>query len=188
MDSPENRNEMLQAGTSWILEMELVNSPIFNNFMYLNIYNSSKHIKDTEYLVDRDDSVMLIWLKLGWWASLIGKKREISSHLLDEIGMVLPSFTCRVIFDRKLFELGLKRAKEKARRLLGEVGSDKANSKSDPDDSSNVTSESGSKGTEVLSEKSNILPDNEQQTKDKSEVRNETEQLDPQSEQETQDS
>lgn len=99
-------------GLKWLYEMKALSSPVLLDNLYGNIYSNDPSIKETELLIDKQNSKMLIWIKLGWWANLT-RKKKIVKNILDGLQGVLPSFDFRIILDRELFNLALKRVEDK---------------------------------------------------------------------------
>lgn len=104
------REEMLQRGTSWLLEMELLDTPQLKNFLILNTYSVSKHVKDVEILLDLNYKAMLVYIQIGKLGRLLRKGKEIEETLLDQYGNILPSFRIRIVFEKSIFDLAVKKA------------------------------------------------------------------------------
>ena len=107
----DKREEILSAGTKWLLEMEVINSPHLKNFLILNIYSLSKYIKNVEILSDSTTRVMLICLELSFFGRLFKKQKQIETLVQDNLSELLPSYVTRVIFDPILFSKALQKAK-----------------------------------------------------------------------------
>jgi len=106
------REEMLQEGTAWLLEMEMLDTPQLKNALVLNIYSSSKYINDVNILIDTNYKVMLIYLKLKWLGRLLRRQRTIAEGIMNMLQEVLPSFRVRVIYSEEIFNMALKKAEE----------------------------------------------------------------------------
>lgn len=111
-DKNDLREEMLSQGTSWLLEAEFLNTPQAKNFLYLNTYNASTDIKDADILVDSNSKALLVYIELGWWGRFRRKQAEIAEYLMEQYANILPSYRVRVVYDRRIFDLALKRAQE----------------------------------------------------------------------------
>jgi hypothetical protein len=106
-------NRMVPAGLKWLYEMEAVNSPVLQNNLYGNLY-AFPHVKDVELIMDRYQRKMLIYVKFSWFVQkfLKGRRKELIMAMLDQLQALLPSFEFRIIEDRTLFDLALKRMEQ----------------------------------------------------------------------------
>lgn len=158
----ELRELQLNQATRWLLEMEMVDSPQLKNFLILNIFKSSNRIKDVSLLIDTNLKAMLIYLKLDFWGRVFKKSTQVSSHILDQLQSVLPSFTCRVVYDRKIFELALQRAEEMA-GVSGGINETPLPKPASVADDSIAATNDGEAG-DSLQSTSDTVPDTEEQT------------------------
>lgn len=160
----EESRQFVPSALKWLYEMEAVNSSALLNNLYANIYSSSKHVKDVELLIDKNQRKMLIFMKFSWIANLrLGVKKRTAELVLDNLQELLPSFEFRITEKRDLFEKSLENAKKAA---LGGVNEEST----EGNDSSNgdaSTESDGSESSDELPEASDILSDQEKQTKSK---------------------
>lgn len=106
-------NQIVPAGLKWLYEMEAVNSPVLLNNLYGNIF-SFPNVSDAEILIDKNNRKMLIWIQFNWLSRKIFKsrKKESTIGILDQLQELLPSFEFRIIEDKALFDLAVKRMKQ----------------------------------------------------------------------------
>lgn len=111
--NPPQMSQMVPPGLKWLAEMEALDSPALMSVLYGNIY-SFPHVKDAELLVDRFGKKMLIWIQFTWPTAKIfqSRKKKLIMNILDQLQELLPSFEFRVIEDRALFDLAVKKAEE----------------------------------------------------------------------------
>ncbi len=149
----------------WLYELEALDSPALLNNLYGNIYASSRHVKDVQLLVDKNEKKMLIYMKFSWKARLLlGVKKRTAELVLDNLQELLPSFQFRITEKKDLFEKALENAKKVALGRKDE-NSDTNNSSPDNNDSDNATD--SSTGKENVQQTSDLLPNKKEQTKDK---------------------
>jgi hypothetical protein len=105
--------KMAPEGLKWLYEMEAVNSTALQNNLYGNLY-SFPGVSDCEILMDRYQRKMLIYIKFTFFIRkfLKRRKKELIMAMLDQLQELLPSFEFRIIEDRALFDLALKRMEE----------------------------------------------------------------------------
>lgn len=161
---PQDDSKFVPAGLKWLAEMESLNSPALLNILYGNIY-SFPYVKDAEILIDRHNHKMLIWIEFSWTIRkiLTNRKKSTIISLLDQLQELLPSFTFRVIEDKDLFDLAVRRMKE---NLFGEKNQEpdpKAAANGDPvtvqdSNTSDPTPGSDSSTSEV------VIPDQKEQS------------------------
>ena len=158
-------DKFIPSALKWLYEMEALNSSALLNNLYANIYSSSRHVKDVELLIDRNNRKMLIYMKFSWKANLfLGVKKRTAELVLDNLQELLPSFEFRITEKRELFDKALERAKEVA--LGGEDEADQSPDSGDGDASDgNDDGSSSEEQSSELQETSDILPDQEEQTK-----------------------
>ena len=111
MDDLSDKLKFQLESLNWLREMNLINHPQFINQIKLNIYTISKTIKNVELLVIQDQQSMLVYIELDWFSRRFRKKSIISSVEL-RLKELMPSYRFRVIDDRSIFELALKKAKQ----------------------------------------------------------------------------
>jgi hypothetical protein len=126
-------NRMGPSGLKWLYELEAVNSSTLQNNLYMNLY-SFPHVKDVELIMDRYQKKMLIYVKFSWVTRKFRKARrhDLVNQMLDQLQEVLPSFEFRIIEDRVLFELALKKAES---ALFGGAHADPRNANNRNSDS-----------------------------------------------------
>ena len=98
-------------GMKWLVEMELLNHPQVINTIRFNILMVSKHIKEVELLMYRENKTMLVLLDMSW----IGRKflkTGILAEVEDVLTQLLPSFRFRVTQDPKIMELAVAKVKK----------------------------------------------------------------------------
>ncbi len=164
ISAEELRQIQINQATNWLLEMEMIDSPQLKNFLILNIYNTSKRIKNVNIIVDTNLKVMLIYLNLDFWGRLFNKQDEIGNNITNQIAEVLPSFRSRVIYDESIFQMALEKAEE-----MAGLKEEKASEANDTDSASDGVELSGASEaeSEVQSGAPNSLPNSEEQTEDK---------------------
>lgn len=162
-----DEDKVLQsAALKWLYEMELLNSPTLKQNLFENIFYSHRGIKDCEIFVTRDQKGVLVWVKLKLFAKLF-QKTEIYGTIESTVKALLPSYRCRVVEDRQIFDLAL----EKAREMLG--------GKNDQTNANDSNADSGDGNSEgQLRQSSDLLSDSKESAVDRQEVRDETEQCD----------
>lgn len=123
--SDKFREELLSSSTKWLLEMEMIHAlredraePTVHNFLYINIFNSSKHITHLEYAIDIHTKSMLIYIQLGFWGRFLKREKAVEVHILEELQNILPSFRFRVVFDKAIFDRGLTKAQQLAKSRI----------------------------------------------------------------------
>lgn len=154
-DGLSDKLKYQREGLRWLQEMQLVSSPQLINNLKLNLFAISRHIRDCEMLISNEHKAILIWLELGWFGRKFYRE-SIISESEDIIQQMLPSFKLRVVTDKAILDLAVKRVKE----MLG--GSNEDLNTSSTNDTAN---ESG----EGLQEQSSVLPDSEEQSEDRQE-------------------
>lgn len=97
-----DQREFTPFATQWLLELGLLDNPHIKEALMLNIFKVSPSIKDVQLLIDMNESKMLVFTKLTFWARMF-HKREICSDVLDMLTAALPSYTFRVTLDSELF-------------------------------------------------------------------------------------
>lgn len=107
MDKPKYQYE----GMKWMFELELLNSPQVINQLRFNILVVSKHIKEVELLIYRENKSMLVLLDLSWIGRTFLKKR-IFTEVQEVLNLLLPSFRFRVTDDPKIMEMAVERVKK----------------------------------------------------------------------------
>lgn len=169
----------------WLYEMEALQSPVLRQNLYENVYMAHLSIKDCKIFITppvTGQKGILIWIKLGLWATWF-KKDEIYQAVTLVVNNLLPSFRVRIVDDEKILELADQRMREV---YGGSDGTTEANDSSDVSDNSDNTDEQSRSEDVSDGETSDILPDSEKQAEDKQEVGNETKQLNPQVDEEIQ--
>jgi len=169
------------AGLKWLYEMELLNSPQLINNLKLNILTQDSTIKDVELLIDQNSKAILIYIKLSWWGKVFRKDRIFVS-IEDLITQLLPTYRKRVIHERWIFDLAIKKAKQ----VIGGYNEKSNNANSGNTSSSDI--EPQSKSVDELQKASDLLPNQEEQAVDEKESSNEIKQRDLQNDKETQSS
>lgn len=113
VEQENDLNRMAPAGLKWLYEMESVNSSTLQNNLYMNLY-AFPNVVDVEMIIDKYQRKMLIYVKFSWFVRkfLKARKRELIIGMLDQLQELLPSFEFRIIEDRKLFDLALKRMEQ----------------------------------------------------------------------------
>ena len=136
-------NQFVPAGLKWLYEMEAVNSPVLLNNLYGNIF-SFPNVNDAEILIDKNNRKMLILIHFNWLSRKIFKNRKKQAiiSILDQLQELLPSFTFRVIEDKDLFDLAVKRMTEH----LNGGQNVKTNQSNNDDPNSNNSSPSDTSG------------------------------------------
>lgn len=134
-----DRQKFQFEGIKWLFEMEMLGHPQLINNLKMNVLVISRHIKEVELLMDRENKKILVYVKLGW----IGRKFYRNDILQETEGVIiqlLPSFRCRATDDINIISLAVKKAK----KALGGL---RETLKVDDDTSSSVTAteESGSR-------------------------------------------
>lgn len=99
------------AGLKWLYEMEILNSPQLINNLKLNIFNQDSTIKDVELLIDQNTKAILIYIQLSWWGRKFRQDR-IKMSIEDLITQLLPTYRKRVVSERWIFDLALKKVRE----------------------------------------------------------------------------
>ena len=108
----EETDKFVPAALRWLFEIEAVNSTAVSNVLIINIYSSSPNIKDVEFLMDKAQKKMLIWLKFNWKANLFKKiKENTSNSILNSLEELLPNFEFRITENRDIFDIALEKSK-----------------------------------------------------------------------------
>lgn len=158
--------KFIPSALKWLYEMEALNSSALLNNLYANIYASSRHVKDVELLIDRNNKKMLIYMKFSWKAKLfLGVKKRTATLVLDNLQELLPSFEFRITEKRELFDLALENAKKVALGGRDEESDESPDSGTDDDSNGNDDGSSSEEQSSELQEASDILSDQEEQTK-----------------------
>ncbi len=110
---------------SWLLEMELVNSPYVLNSLILNMFRTIKGIKDVEFVIDERQKKLLIYLKLSWFYQRF-KSKQVQESVNDMVEQILPAFKRRVVFDRAILEKSIDIMKNREKEYV------KGTKRSDP--------------------------------------------------------
>jgi hypothetical protein len=142
-------------GLKWIYEMELINSPQLINNLKLNILSVSESISETELLMSADHKAILVLLDLTWFGRVF-KKREIFLEVEERIKQLLPSYRLRVIDDKELFKLAVKKVQS---ALTGGKKNEKSNT-------SNVNAKSSDTKSDISGGElqSNVSSDSKKQS------------------------
>lgn len=135
----DDNNKVKVSALSWLYEMEVLQSPVIMTNLKENILLAHENIKDSEILIFQEHKQILIYLEIDWKAKLFKKHKEISSKVEDIITTLLPSFKNRVVFDKNILTLALKKAKE----IYGGSNEDIGLSNDVIDTTTNPTSEKG---------------------------------------------
>ncbi len=98
-------------GLKWLHELEVLNHPQVINNIKLNIFITSKHIKEVELLIYREKKSMLVLVELGWFGRKFFKKR-IFEDVHNTLQQLLPSFRFRVTDDPAIMNLAVERVKQ----------------------------------------------------------------------------
>lgn len=113
-----DRSKFQHSGIKWLAELEMLSDPDNSrqliNHLKLNLFLSSKHIKEAELLIYRDQKAMLVLLELSWFARKFlsnRSKRDIFGGAEEVLSQILPSFRFRVTDDIKIMELAVARVK-----------------------------------------------------------------------------
>lgn len=149
-----NERGKFQLGAlKYLYEMELVDDPQLINNLKMNIMMASKHIREVEFIASYHRKQMLVWIELNWWGRKFLKSR-IKADVYEVLTQLLPNFSFRVTEDYSILEL----AQEKiAKTLSGESYEKTSDSNSNGDINDGISEE--------LSETSNVLPDQKEQSK-----------------------
>lgn len=83
-------------GLKWLVEMEMLHHPQLLNTIKLNILMVSKHIKEVELLIYRENKSILVLVELSWWGRRPWMKRRLFSETSDILLQILPTFEFRV--------------------------------------------------------------------------------------------
>ena len=103
-------------GLKWLAELEMLNHPQLINQLKLNVMMTSKHIKEVELLIYRENKSMLVLLELSWLGRKFFKK-SIFADVEDVLTQILTSFRFRVTDDPKIMEMAVAKVK----RALGGI-------------------------------------------------------------------
>lgn len=106
----EERGKFLYSGLKFLYEMELVNDPQLINNLKLNVLAVSPRIKEVDFLSSYHHKTMLIWVDLTWWGRKFYEKR-ILNDVHEIVQQLLPKFKFRVVSDKNIFELALRRVR-----------------------------------------------------------------------------
>ena len=97
-------------GLKWLVELELLNHPQVINQLKFNILMVSKHIKEVELLIYRENKSILVLLELSWIGRKF-KKTQILQDVHEVVSQMLPSFRFRITEDPKIMELAIEKVK-----------------------------------------------------------------------------
>lgn len=168
-------NRLRSGALGWLYEMENLNSPTLQQNLQENILLSNHKIRSCEVLFIHEFKDIMVYIELGIFAKIL-KGKSISEDVEMVIKRLLPSFRVRIVLDKKIFDLAFQKVKE----YYG------GNNES-INNSSNYPIQSANTGKSGLSETSDILPDQEEQTEDGQVESDGTEQPDLQGKSEVQD-
>ncbi len=140
-----NRQRFQYEGLKWLYELEIVNDPQLINNLKLNVLVLSRHIKDAEFLIYRENKSILVYLELNWFAS-----KFLRSRLIDEAGQIvselLPAYKFRVITDKNILNMAVDLVKkalggknEKSSSNTDSNALPESNTKNEPVEESNPT-------------------------------------------------
>ena len=166
MDSLLDDNKLKTGALSWLYEMEMLSTPTLQNNLQENILLSNPSIQSCQILIIEDFKDILVFTKLGWFARKF-KQKSISSSVESVVKRILPTFRVRVVADKSIFDLALKKVKDY-------YGGLNENNNTDFNDESISDASDSSE----LQETSNILPDKEESPKDEQQESDVSEQSD----------
>lgn len=149
----QDKFKMQYASLKWVYEMELVDDPQLINNLKLNLFSISAAVKEIELLASYHQKAILVWLELGWFGRRF-LREKILLESEERLKMLLPNFRFRVITDRNIFDLAVKKAKSITKGENDEA----ANVSSNANRSSGIASES------ELRKESDVLPDKKEQS------------------------
>lgn len=171
METLQDDNKLKTSALSWLYEMEYLDSPTVQQNLQENILLSDKSIKNCEILILRDFKDIMIYIELGIFAKIL-RGPQIIQNIETIVKRLLPSFRIRVVLDKQILNLTIKKLEEQYENLnKSTVRNNKSNNSSQ----------------DQLPEASNILPDQEEQTEDAAQEGDGIEQSDIQIELEIQD-
>jgi len=109
----EDPSSYAKAGMQWLYDLNLVKSPAVMSNLLGNILAYDKGILNAEVLTDRFDKKMLVYIELTRWARWF-RQKSIERGLIEALQEILPEWSFRIIFDKKIFEIGLERSQKYA--------------------------------------------------------------------------
>lgn len=160
----EEKFKYQYAGVKWLYEMELLDDPQLVNNLKLNIFSTSKHVKESEFIMSQEDKKMLIYIELSWWGRTF-KAREIKQDIVELLSQLLPNYRFRVTTDRSIIDLALQKLKKS---LNGGTYAVSTTDRRVAIDSSDSTGQE-----DRLQESSNLLSNKDEQSEDKQQEGNE---------------
>lgn len=171
----EDDNRLKTGALAWMYEMEVLNSPTLRQNLNENILLSDHRVRDCQILLIQDYKDLMVYVSVGFFSKLF-KKREICENVSRVLARILPSYRIRVVTDKNIFNMSLEKVKD----FYG--GKDE-----DFNSNPNVPSKSNDHGESELSETSDLLSDQKEQTIDAEESSDESKQCDLQSDKKVQD-
>lgn len=149
-------------GMKWLKEMELVEHPQFINTLKMNVLSVSKSIKDVEFLISRHQMAILVWVDLSWFGKRF-RTKQILMDVEDQLKLLVPSFTLRVVSDRSILEASLAKLEElkEFKRKLELGGKNEKRTPANPNVS--ITTD-GERSETELQKESNSVSDSQEQS------------------------
>ncbi len=106
-----NDEQLKVSALAWLYEMEAINSPVLQANLQENILLISPKIKNCEVLIMKEVSSIMVYIEVNWINNYFyGEK--IKSEVTQVIKRLLPSFRSRVVTDRKILNLTIKKLVE----------------------------------------------------------------------------
>jgi len=107
IDGTDNK-KFYTSAVKHLLEWGMVDNPTVINQLVAEILASTEDLKDVELLIKEDTQDMIIFLDIKFWAKFRKRQRIIADHVFEIISKLLPSFSIRIITDRKIFKKRLE--------------------------------------------------------------------------------
>jgi hypothetical protein len=106
---------MINEGIKFLYDNENLNSTPVINHLYMNIYRVSWIIREAELIMDTNEKLISVYVRLNWLRIFKFLKKKIFLRIIDGVQGVLPNFAVRVTANYQAWAKEVEKAKEKAK-------------------------------------------------------------------------